>query len=230
MVFLIAILGGQGACLILITLLQSIMTSMSVLCVHFVSSLMVSYFFGALVYFEVLSNALLGSWGLWFIIIFGAVMYLAASMYLPNSDGESEGGLLAGAANLTKGVINKRLSGAHLIIQLILSIKVVIIYAKDWEHNTPVSLVVSGFWLLNLAVPLILLAVLDEDSIKDMAGSPSEDEQYLMMNKGKDGEQGTSDFWMFCLIVAFSVGQAFTTCDMAGPLTLRNSTETYDMI
>lgn len=222
MVFLIAIFGGQGACLLLITLLQSIMTAMSVLCVHFVSSLMISYFFGALVYFEVFSNALLGSAALWFIIIFGGLMYIVASVYLPNSDEEGEGGLLAAAGNMTKGVINKRLSGAHLIIQVILSIKVVIIYAKDWEYNTPVSIVVSGFWLLNLAVPLILLVFLDEDSIKEMASAPSDNETYLMMNKGKDGEQGTSDFWMFCLVVAFSIGQAFTTCDMAGPLTLRN--------
>lgn len=149
-------------------------------------------------------------------------MYIVASVYLPNSDEEGEGGLLAAAGNMTKGVINKRLSGAHLIIQVILSIKVVIIYAKDWEYNTPVSIVVSGFWLLNLAVPLILLVFLDEDSIKEMASAPSDNETYLMMNKGKDGEQGTSDFWMFCLVVAFSIGQAFTTCDMAGPLTLRN--------
>jgi len=207
MVFLIAILGGQGACLLLLTLLQSLFTAMSVVCVHFVSSLMVSYFFGALVYFEVLSGALLGNGTLWFVIIFGAVMYLVAAAYLPDSDGEGEGGLFAGAAAMGKGILNKRLSTAHLIIQLILSIKVVIIYAKDWEHNTPVSLVVSGFWLLNLFVPLIILALLDEDSLKEMAGSPSDDEKYLMMKKGKDdGEQGTSDYWMFSIVAAFSVG------------------------
>lgn len=79
-------------------------------------------------------------------------------------------------------------------------------------------------------MPLFLLAFLDEEKIKELAGEPNDDEKYLMLNKGKDGEQGTSDFWMFCLIVAFSVGQAFTANDMAGTLTLRNYNESYSMI
>jgi len=66
-------------------------------------------------------------------------------------------------------------------------------------------------WGLNLAVPLILAATLDEDAIKELVGAPEPNEQYLMMNKAKEGEQGTLDFWLFSIVVAFSVGFAFTT-------------------
>jgi len=52
---------------------------------------------------------------------------------------------------------------------------------------------------------------MDEDAIKELVGAPEPNEQYLMMNKAKEGEQGTLDFWLFSIVVAFSVGFAFTT-------------------
>jgi len=230
MAFLIAILGGQGASLIFIALLQTVMAAMSVVCTHFVAGLIVSYFFGSAVFFTCLANGMLGTWALWFIIIFGAIMFVVASQHLPESDDEEDGGLMGAAAAMTKGVLNKRTAGGHLLIQLILSILLVLVYAYDWEYSTGVAIVLTVFWLLNLAVPLALLAMLDEDAIKDMVGSPAEIETYLMMNKGKEGEQGTLDFWLFSLVVAFSIGMSFTSLEQAGPLALRNANNTYDMV
>lgn len=230
MAFLIAILGGQGASLVLIALLQSVMGAMSVLCVHFVSSLLISYFFGASIIFTCLQNGLLGNGALWFLIIVGAIMFIVATKYLPETEGEDDGGMLAAAANMTKGVLNKRTAGGHLLIQLLITILLALVVSYDWEYSAAVTIVLFVLWLLNLAVPLLLLALLDEDAIKDMVGAPSEDETYLMMNKGKDGEQGTLDFWLFALVAAFSVGISFTTIEEAGSFSLRNNSTTMDMV
>lgn len=51
----------------------------------------------------------------------------------------------------------------------------------------------------------------------------------LMSHKGLDGEHYT-DFWMFTLVTAFSIGMSFTSLEQAGPLALRNSNDAYDMV
>jgi len=220
--FLIAVLGGQGASLIFIATLQSVLSSMTVVCTHFTASLIVAYFFGSTVIFLTLAQGVFGSMTIWIIIGLSVVVYIAANHYLPESEEES-------SVEIAKCVLNKRTAGGHLLIQLIITILLVLVYAYDWEYSAAVGIVLLVLWLLNLAVPLLLLALLDEEAIKEMVGMPSEIETHLVMNKGKEGEP-EADFWMFAIAAAFSVGLSFTSLEQAGPLSLRNSTTAYDMI
>lgn len=166
MVYLIAILGGQGASLIFIALLQFIMSAMSVVCTHFVASLITSYFFGSVLFFTCLANGLIGTYALWTIIILGAIIFIVATMVIPET--EEDAGSFDAVAAMSNGIINKRTSGSHLLIQLILSVLLVFFYAYDWEYSFEFSIAISILWVLNLVVPLLVLAMLDDSVLKEM--------------------------------------------------------------
>lgn len=230
--FIIALLGGQGAALIMMALLQSILDSMSVLCCHFVAGLMMSYFFGGPFLLVTLKHGLLGS-GLMYFIIIGVIIACIAGFVLLEEAKEEEGssGLSLDAfASVTAGILNKKTATGHILINAVLAVLYIFVYAYDWEYSSVCCIVILVLWLMNLAAPLILLAMLDEEAIKEMIGKPEDFETELMMKKGKDGEQGTADFWMFCLATAFNVSIAFTVSENAGTLALRNVKNTTDMI
>lgn len=108
------------------------MSAMSVLCSHMVAGMVMSYFFGSVVFFMCLAKGMLGNIAIWFIIIAGAIMYIVAQRVLPDSDSEDDGGLMGAAAAMTKAILNKRTAGGHLLIQFILSILMVLVYIYDW--------------------------------------------------------------------------------------------------
>lgn len=230
--FVIAVLGGQGAALTLMALLQSVLDSMSVLCCHFVAGLMMSYFFGGPFLLITLKHGLLGS-GLSLFILIGAIVAFIAGFILLEDAKEEEGGSglsLDAFASVTAGILNKKTATGHILINAVLALLYIFVYAYDWEYSSACCIVILVLWLLNLVAPLILLAMLDEEAIKEMIGKPEDFETKLMMEKGKDGEQGTTDFWLLCLATAFNVSIAFTISENAGTLALRNVKNTTDMI
>lgn len=164
-------------------LLQSVLDSMSVLCCHFVASLIASYFFGGPFILITLGHGLLGSGLTYFILVGAIVSFVAAFVLLEDaSEEESSGGLsLDAMASVTTGIINKKTAGGHILINAVLAILYLFVYAYDWEYSSVCCIVVLVLWLLNLAAPLILLAMLDEDKIKEMIGQPEQIETDLMM-------------------------------------------------
>jgi len=230
--FLIAILGGQGAAITMMALLGSVLESMSVLCCHFVSALMVSYFFGGPFLLLTFKSGLLGTSLIYFIIIGAAIVFVAGFVLLEDAK-EDEGGSgfsLDALASVTTGILNKKTAGGHILINAVLAVLFLFVYAYDWETSSVCCIIILVLWLLNLAAPLILLAMLDEEAIKGMIGSPEDFEKDLMLKKGKEGEQSTSDFWLFCLATGFNVAIAFVVSENAGTLALRNAKITADMI
>lgn len=228
-IFIVSLLGGQGACLILFALLQSIMESTTVLCCHFVSGLLIRYFYAGRQIFGMLSKSdFFGSYKAitLFTIIAGVIVYLLTMKMLADSDEEDETGLLGRAASLSKGIVNRRTSKGFIYIQFALTCALLIIQFLNWEDCKYVAIFILILWILNLIVPLQVLISLDEESMRKAIGSPRDVEKFLMEGKGKDKDfsdvKSSKDYILICTAVAINVGMSITVCENVGLLAREN--------
>jgi len=168
-VLIVSLLGGQGACLVLFALMQSLLESTTVLCCHFVCGLLIGYFYVSKQMFgQLYKSDLFGSFKnlSLVMIIGGAIACFVASRVMANSGDDDETGLLGRAASLSKGIVNRRTSKGFILIQFALACALAAITFLDWEEYKFASILVLVLWILNIIVPIYVLLSLDEESMR----------------------------------------------------------------
>lgn len=197
--------------------------STTVLCCHFVGSLIIGYFFVSRQIFSLFSKSdLFGSFKnlSLFIIIGGVITCFMASRLLSNSGDDDESGILGRAASLSKGIVNRRTSKGFIYIQFALTCVLVAIQVLDWEEYRATSIFILVLWVLNLIVPITVLIFLDEEAMRKAIGSPRNAEVLLMNNKGKDKDfedvKSSRDYYMLVTVVAINAGMSITVSENVG--------------
>ena len=127
------------------------------------------------------------------------------------TDEEDAGGFLGKAVALSKGIIFKKVNYLNLII--LMAYTVLLILNLDLYDLKSVGISTSMLILviLNLFVPVFLIAIIAPENIKDYVGEPSHIEKKLS-NKGEDMKlsqaAGRGDFWYNCLTAFTVIGGA----------------------
>jgi hypothetical protein len=181
----ICALAGQGSCLVLFSCLQALMNLQTIQASHVISCCLISYYLGA--------DSFIGSLkeGLFATTTFTSFTFsLAIAAFLLTilngvviTDEEDEGGFFGKAVALTKGIIYKKTNYAHLLILAVYTGILFLADAFGGLADGTSAIVLAVLVFLNLAVPILLIFMLDGDRIKSMVGEPTDIEKKLS-NKG----------------------------------------------
>ena len=141
------------------------------------------------------------------------------------TDADDVGGFFGKAIALSKGIIYKKTNYGHLIILAVYNTVLVYGYlGGDMKGETSATILyslVAANWL----IPIIVIALMDEERIKRIVGEPSEIEKKLS-NKGADKTYGEAasriDFWYMSITSMVMIGTSRMFDENAETLSLHD--------
>ena len=175
MVFFVCVISGQGACLIVLSAIQSMLNFHTIVCSQVICTLLIGYFIGS----DSLLSAINLSFGMednfntfmfCFAIVGIAINFTTAYLITDDEDGT---GLMGKGDSLSKGLLNKRLSTFPLIwFTVYVLVALGALYDSDLTHKGwAIAMIVMI--ALNIILPLAVLKWLTQDKLKAMVSSPS---------------------------------------------------------
>ena len=206
--FLVCVLSGQGACLVLLATLQALMNMMTVMASSIVCAILIGYYISGDILMQMIMLNLTDESQFeqilsYLAITAGIALVLCALVISDEEDGEGGSGfslsaLKDKAKTLASGVLYSRTGRFYMIIAGVFSVILAYnAYSNQLEDETATK-VLLGIVGLNLIVPVIIFLRLDQSTIEGWVDSVTGYEEGLL-SKGKDlsfGEAASgSQFW-----------------------------------
>ncbi len=183
--FMIGIIGGQGACIIFISTLSYMLSYHSIICSHLLNALLFSYFLGSDTFHTALKFGVFPDMAfdkfIVLIAIGGVLVYVASALVFKKMK-KDKGGLFT--SGLAKGLLLKKNVQMYIFIQavfLILSFMFTITFQQYSYWGSRVLCIVLG---LNLFVPAVAISLLNKEAMKKSMGTPSDTDEFLMKKGG----------------------------------------------
>ena len=220
--FVISFISGQGACLVLLAVIQALLNMQTVLASAVVCSTIFGYFFAAESLVQMIMHSLLdeGSFEtvLFYLMISGVfVIILAGVVISDDEDAEAGSGfslsaLADKAKTLAEGVLYSKSGMLYIVLLMIYIVVLMICFFTEnliSEAGTS-SLLILAF--LNLIIPVLTFNLLDQETIEGWVSNVSEFDRYLI-DKGVDvsfSEAATGlPYWYLMISTMVIVGSSW---------------------
>jgi hypothetical protein len=230
LLFVVCLLSGQGACLVLLSSLQALMNQQTVLASAVISGIIISYFLGGDSFIQTMmfgyADETYFATFLTYLAVSGIVISIATCFVI--SDEEDAEGLFGKGEALTKGVLYKRFGYFYYAVLFIYLVTLLCaLHGTNLETTTGASILVL-LLIFNLCVPFLIFYCYDAARLKEMIGEADETEKFIG-GKGKDQQFSEVvsglEFWYTCVISMIVIGSAKMVVENTGPFSLGNQEE-----
>ena len=220
--FVISFFSGQGACLVLLSVIQALLNMQTTLASVVVACTTFSYFFAAESLVQMIMHSLLDEGEfttvLFYLMLAGIfVIILAGVVISDDEDGDGGSGfslsaLADKAKALSEGVLYSNTGKLYIILLAIYTVVLTICFFSEnliSEAGTSSLLILAAF---NLVVPVLTFKLLDQETIEGWVEGISDFDKDLL-DKGVDlsfGEAATGlPYWYLMISTMVIVGSSW---------------------
>eukprot|EP00347_Sterkiella_histriomuscorum_P000271 403376522 len=225
LLFIIGVLGGQGACIVFLTALGATLKMHSIVSTSLVNGIMFTYFLGSDTFHQALKYGIFSNFTLQqfllVVAVLGALVYIACAIFFQKKAQKE-----SSSKSLAKGMALKKtvsLYAAVLAAFLIMSVLLLISYQLNSYWGSRVLVVILA---VNLLVPVISLSMVDQKNLSSMFSKPSETDKFLS-SRGKNcsfkDARKKQEFWLFIFTFGIIIGIARMVDENATYIALYNS-------